>query len=341
MIINELDLSREAAYRKFIDSRADALVYHSLEYRDVLVALSVGRPRYLICEDDSNVIHGILPLFEIEGGRGKVLNSLPYYGSHGGIVASCSEARRRLLGKYNAMATADHVIASTIIANPFNDDDLQDAVFDYVDSRIGQVSDISSSDDHKAVLMSRFHSKTRNAIRKAEKLGVRVTVDNNSMDVLREIHEENMRALGGKAKSALFFQAIVEKFSRDKKYRIYVGWLDGQVAAALLVLFHNEVVEYFTPAVRKEYRESQALSSIILTAMIDASREGFRFWNWGGTWASQKSLHLFKSRWGSEDRPYTYRTKLNDASIKDSTPTQMLEEYPFTYVLPFSELRAG
>lgn len=341
MKVIELQSSSEDAYQSFVNARRDALIYHTLEYRDLLTEITEGVARYFLCEDDKGIVRGILPLFQIDGPHGFVLNSLPYYGSNGGIVSETDAARNALMSKYNDLVAAKGVAASTIIANPFNEDALANASHDYVDSRIGQVSPIDAAADHEDVLMDRFHYKTRNMIRKAIKSGVTVTADNSLIGQLREIHEENMNALGGKPKTPEFFEAMASLFAPRQQYRIYVACLDGKIAAALLLFFHGEVVEYFTPAVRKEYRDSQALSLTIFTAMVDASRAGFRWWNWGGTWSSQESLHRFKSRWGTQDRPYVYRTKVNDSSLIDASSKQLLIDYPYAYVMPFSALRAG
>lgn len=341
MNVIELQLSSENAYRSFVDKRPDALIYHTLEYRNLLAELTQGVARYFVCEDGDGAVRGVLPLFQVDGPNGLILNSLPYYGSNGGIVSDSFAARNALMTKYNELLAAKDVAASTIIANPFNDDALDGASHDYVDSRIGQVSPIDATADHVDVLMERLHYKTRNMIRKASKTGVTVIADNSLVDQLREIHEENMNALGGRPKSPEFFEVMTSVFAPLQQYRIYAAYLNGEIAAALLLLFHGEVVEYFTPAVRKEYRDSQALSLVIFTAMVDASKKGFRWWNWGGTWSSQESLHRFKSRWGTQDRPYVYRTKVNDRSLIDTSATQLLKDYPFVYVMPFSVLRAG
>lgn len=341
MNVVELDKTRDDAYRMFLDKRDDALVYHSLEYRNLLSAVTTGRARYFGCEDESGKLHGVLPMFQVEGCYGTVLNSLPYYGSHGGILADGLDARAALVAHYNELVRQQSIAASTIIANPFNDDDLQDVAHDHVDIRIGQMSRIDVEVDHENELMRRYDTKTRNMIRKAEKVGVTVSSGISYMDDLRLIHEENMIALGGTAKTPKFFAAVSEIFVPTGKCKVYAGVVDGKIAAALLVLFHGKIVEYFTPAVRKEYRNTQALSLVICRAMVDASRDGFLWWNWGGTWSSQSTLHLFKSRWGTQERRYVYRTKVNNNALRSAAAAELLREYPLTYVLPFGALKTG
>ena len=71
-------------------------------------------------------------------------------------------------------------------------------------------------------------------------------------------------------KSRRFFDLVSTHFRPDVDFRVYVTRLDGEAAAAVLVFYFNQVVEYFTPVVRKEHRESQALSAAIFKAMCDS-----------------------------------------------------------------------
>ena len=52
--------------------------------------------------------------------------------------------------------------------------------------------------------MQSFHHKTRNMVRKAEKRGVEVVVDNEAMTFLMDVHQQNMREIGGLAGPAIF-----------------------------------------------------------------------------------------------------------------------------------------
>ena len=110
------------------------------------------------------------------------------------------------------------------------------------------------------------------------------------------------------------------------------------VVAGLLVFYFNRTVEYFTPAVHADHRSTQALPLTVFTAMTDAARRGFRWWNWGGTWESQTGVYRFKRKWGAEDRHYYYHTQLNNTDFLRCTPSEILDAYPNFFVLPFSAL---
>ncbi len=73
--------------------------------------------------------------------------------------------------------------------------------------------------------------------------------------------------------------------------------------------------------------------------MADASRRGFEWWNWGGTWESQVGVYRFKKKWGADERRYDYHIQLNDASVLSWPREKILETFPNFYVAPFSALK--
>jgi lipid II:glycine glycyltransferase (peptidoglycan interpeptide bridge formation enzyme) len=207
-----------------------------------------------------------------------------------------------------------------------------------LDERIGQLTPLPSAGDVDATLLQSFHYKTRNMIRKAEKLGVKVEVDNDAMSFLLKVHEENMREIGGLAKSQRFFDLLPQHFRSGNDYRLYVARLDGEPVAAVLVFFYNRTAEYYTPVVLKEHRNSQALSAAIFRAMCDAATQGYLWWNWGGTWLSQDGVYRFKSRWGTKDLSYRYYTCVHNPAILKVGRAELLAAYPSFYTVPFSVL---
>jgi lipid II:glycine glycyltransferase (peptidoglycan interpeptide bridge formation enzyme) len=122
-------------------------------------------------------------------------------------------------------------------------------------------------------------------------------------------------------------------------WSVYIGTHDGQPIAALLVFYFNGTAEYFTPVIISEHRNTQALALVIYEAMKDAvSLKKCKYWNWGGTWLSQRGVYDFKKRWGTSDYPYYYYTKLFNEGVRFSSKEALLKNYPGFFVLPFSEL---
>ena len=350
--IKELIAETEEEYEALLSDVPTSLLYHSLQFRNFLRTLLTGaKDRYLLAYMDDQLV-AALPSFVKPGPFGTVVNSLPFYGSNGSVVAreGCSaEVSGALLEAFDRLCLEENAITSTVVDNPL---DPNDGLFNYkadlFDERIGQLTRLPHDARPNEVedrLMSSFHVKTRNLVRKGTKSHFEVGHDNskNTMRQLHELHESNMQAIGVSAKSWKVFQSVRQSFEYDKQYRVYTASKNGITAASLLVFFCNKTAEYFTPVIHPAYRSEQPLSCLIFLAMQDAVAKGCRWWNWGGTWLSQDGVYHFKSRWGTQDFRYRYfvRTHTDTGELFKRSKSELLEAYPYFYVTPFNSLEAA
>lgn len=329
----------QIAYDNFVANQSHALLYHSRKYIDFLIALLDCEQTTLLAIDENEQITGVLPLLAKNGALGKVINSLPYYGSNGGCLSTDINSKNALIAHYQTILNNKAIAATTIIENPFDLMDTTTLQHDFTDERIGQFTPIDYEINHASQLMDSFHYKTRNMIRKAEKLGIEINIENDQFGFVQQVHSENMLEIGGQSKSTKFFELIPEFFQAEKDYKIHIARLNGESVAAVLSFYFNKTVEYYTPVIRKEYRETQALSLAIFSAMTQASQQNYHWWNWGGTWLSQEGVYRFKKRWGTKDFPYRYFTHLRNHDFLKLTPEKILAEYSSFYTLPFSSLK--
>jgi hypothetical protein len=336
-----LSAERQSDYDRFLIQCESSLIYHSTAYCDFLQKLAGGMPNYLLALDQNNEICGALPLFFKQGRYGTICNSLPFFGSIGGVVGNNAQARTALLTRYREVIAQPDIATATIIENPLETRGNNDIVHDVTDWRIGQVTPLDGEGAPADRLMAAFHQKTRNMIRKAEKSAITVDIDESAYGFLEGIHKENIGALGGMVKPPAFFELVQERFVAGSHRRLYVARQDGEMIAAALMLYFNETVEYFIPVIRSEFRQLQPLSLIIYRAMIDASNDGYRWWNWGGTWPSQEGVYRFKKRWGTEDRNYKYYTRINNRGLLTLSREEILREYPWYFVVPFDALQTA
>ncbi len=353
--IDILDESQEEAYRDFQTSSPTMLVSVSLPYRSFLKKVMSGsRDLYLTARQGGRIV-GALPSFLVESpNHGRVLNSLPFFGTPGGVFVSKKanepeKVRRDLVRAFDEIARGYSVLTSTLIANPLESEGShydQYASYDLLDRRIGQFIrlhwNLKDPEEIQKALMKSFHPYARRNVRKALKSGVE-TLHDGSMEVLRElseIHKENMAAIGGRAKPWSVFQAIFQTFTYDTDYRVYVAQKDGATIAALLLFFWNRTTEYFVPVTRLAFRELQPMSLLVYLAMQEAVKRRCLFWNWGGTWLSQSGVYRFKSRFGTTDNEYRYYVKVYDDRVFQQSKESLLESFPYCYVLPFDRLTA-
>lgn len=340
MKIEILTKEKYSAYESFLSKHKASMIYYSIKFKCFLEKLTKSEARYFIALDEEEIIQGILPLIIKDGSFGKVINSLPYYGSNGGILAKTQEASEVLIKKYIEILNSGEYSAATLIENPLDKSYSYNKIpSDQTDYRIGQLTNIRGSFQDLEHLMIIFDSKTRNVIRKAIKSDVKVTIENNLFGFLQKTHVENIESIGGLAKDDSFFHNVKEYFEAGVDYNIYVARLNDTPIAAVLVFYYGKVVEYYTPVIVKEFRSYQPLSLIIATAMFEANKVGFECWNWGGTWQSQDGVYDFKSKWGTIDINYTYHISIYNNDFYKCSKAELLKEYSGFYVLPFSLLK--
>lgn len=322
--------------------KKDALFYVSLKYKDFLEKLLDDESYYLIAIDNKEIV-GILPLFIRRNAEmGNVMNSLPFYGSNGGIIADNDDVRHVLLNNYYDMADREKCVSTTIINSPFDknvDWYEENIAYDYRDQRIGQITFLpDKSDNIEEELLGLYHNMVRRCIKKAQKNEISVGIDNSmeAFSFLYDTHVDNMNRIGGLSKDKKFFDLIPDSFEAGKDYNIYTAKISNKRIAALLIFYYNSTVEYFTPVTLDEYRTYQPLSLIVYQAMQDAVLRGYKKWNWGGTWMTQEGVYDFKRKWGTQDLYYYYYINIYNKKILDVDKSQILSLYKNYYLFPFN-----
>lgn len=337
MKVEELQSEDYSKYEEYVKNHEGGMFYYSLKYLSFIKKLLGCEFIIYAVFDSDQVIQGAFPTMFKGGKYGYVYNSLPFYGSHGGFLTSTLEAEVLLIEKFNSISVSSEVAVNMLVSNP-NFSLSEIPKHNYQDTRIGQLTHIGYKEDIGDSLMASFHSKTRNMIRKSMKSDLMVSIDNSAFDFLEEIHKENMEVIGGQEKSHEFFQLVPEFFEQGTDYDLYIASKEGESIAAMLVFYYKDVVEYYTPVVKAQYRNFQPLSLLIYQAMIDSAGRSFLWWNWGGTWLSQDGVYRFKSRFGAIDKEYKYYVSVSNNNILKAEAQKLLKEYEGFYTVPFDKL---
>ncbi len=334
-----LTAAREPAYASFVAAHPLALISYTLAYRDMLAELLDCEPRYAVALRDGAVV-GVMPLMSLDGERGTVLNSLPYFGSNGGPLVADREAGEALGDWYAGEVAAEGVLAGTVIANPLAQPDVEIEA-DLDDVRVGHVTPLGGDGDAHARISAAIDGSARRNVAKAQRCGICVTIDNDDFDALEDLHRRSMEAIGAQVKTPAFFAAVARHFRAGTDFDLYVAHVDAQPLAALLVFYGATTVDYYVPAASPDHRSEQPMAPILLQAMTDAARRGYANWNWGGSWPAHESLQRFKAKWGGVRREYRYATTLNDRDVLHARPEELRAAYPGFFVVPFSSLIAA
>lgn len=327
-----------AAYEALLADHPDAWLHHSLPYKEFLEDLLGCRSAYWLAWEDERLT-GILPTMSYDGSLGTVVNSLPFFGSHGGPLVASAAAKRALWQRFAEIAAEPGVASATLVGHPLADE-APAFGHHFSDERVGQLTPLDGDGEPADYLWARIADGAHWDIRKAQRSEVSAAVENGRLDFLEQAHRQNMARIGGRPKPAAFFAKLTRHFAADRDWRIYVARLAGEPVAVLLLFYYKNTVEYFMPATLDSARKFQPMALLIWQGMIDAARRGAGLWNWGGTWRSQEGLHRFKRKWGAKDFPYRYFTIINEPRVMNWSASQLLTAYPYFFVLPFDKLNS-
>lgn len=346
-LISSLNSDNKLAYQTFTKRNEHFLWYSSLTYKSFFETYLRQQSKYILVGQGQAII-GCLPLFFSSNLQfGTVINSLPYFGSNGAFlldkglaIDQAKEVAHILLNELHQIIDQENIAAITLVTSPFDDFSneflKEEFSADYKDFRHGQLTPLPVD---KEALMDVFQNPRPRNIRKAIKSGVKVrrATGKNDFDFMAQTHQQNMQKIGGKFKDNRFFD-LVHNGDAGKTFKLFVAELDGKPVSALLLFYFNYTVEYFTPCTLDDYRNLQPSSLLIYEAMKDAIEGGFRYWNWGGTWASQTGVYDFKKKWGAINKEYHYHTRLLNKELLSLTSYEINQAYPNFYTLPYDKL---
>ena len=334
-------------YDGFVSSVKGALVYYASSYLRFLEKVTKGVAYICLARHDGNII-AAMPMIEAERAQsGLIMNSLPFFGGHGSALynreGSPEYEEQLLLPLYEKIANRAEergALSLTIVENPFipfPDDLSSKNELAEIDFRIGQFTPLAPHmADAEDRLMAQCHQKTRNAIRKGRTFidKIEIQQDLSLLPWMQDVHAQSIGGMGGNVKTLDVFQILLSQFPLGDGAQFSVAYANGVPAAALLTLYFGDTVEYFTPVVEEEFKSTQILSALIFETMVAFSKDGFRQWNWGGTWQSQEGVYRFKQRFGATDYPYRYFHK-SSPKIKEFALSSLMEQFPYTYLYKY------
>lgn len=345
MRIAPLPREHWSRYDRLTHSLEGLLPCQGLPWIEMLGDVVGGEQRILGAFEGEELVAALPLSLSEDRGLGRVLNSLPFFGSHGGVIArgeAAAQATPLLLAELDRLAVSEGCVSATVVLSPFTPDvELCRSAFvpDMTDARTGQVTPLPASPEQ---LFDLFSPCKRNNVRRAEALGVRAVEDGSraALDWVREMHDRRMQGIGGLAKPDAFFDWAARGLERGE-LRLLLALADGEPCAGLLLSELNEVTEYLLPATDWDKRQFKGIQLLVHHAMHGAVLRGKKWFNFGGTWGTQNNLYDFKKRFGAVDMPYTYLIRLYDKSLLRRRREELGAAFPFYFALPFDRLETA
>ncbi|WP_374764525.1 GNAT family N-acetyltransferase [Yunchengibacter salinarum] len=299
---------------------------------------------------------GVLPFARREEAIGPLINSMPWFGSLGGCWLkrrADGEIRDALIAAFHQFLKRENVASATLHLPP---EETRRAycrpLSGYVvvpSDRLCQITPLPDPDPPETLderLMATLRGRMRRPVRKALKTGLEATkITANEPDCedhwrrFHTWHKANMDAVGGRHKSLEALTAL-RRTLPEHMAALRVAWREGTPVSYLLTLAYGDRVEYLMPGISAEGRPMQANPFLLWHAMRAAAADGYRFWNWGGTWPNQTALHHFKAGFGAEDHRYMTLALIRDDAVESlaSQMPRLRAAHPDFFIAPDSAI---
>lgn len=326
-------------YDSFLDS-VNSTFFHSSKFLQLLDNL-LNAQSFFIEVKEGNKISGIIPLFIKDTKYGKVLNSLPYFGSYGGILSEKIEVSKLILNELNNFNQENEVLSSVIIEEPFSDNNIYEKFYKFnsTDSRVTQCTILDKSENE---LFNNLEKRVRWSIKKSTKTNIDVKKTDLNEDIISEfyqLHKKNMEDKGGQIKNKDFFQFVKKIFNAEKEYDVFVGYHDDIPISFLLVFYHKKFTEYYMPAQNSDYKNLQTSSKLIWESIKESLNQKKYYYNFGGTPKNNESLYRFKRGWNASDYNYRYFVYRDLERIKEIDLNELKKAYDNFYVFPYDDIQ--
>lgn len=332
---------------RFLASQPGGLIYYSSAYLGMLASLLDAEIR-VVAVYSNDRLTCIMPFAVKSRLNITILNSLPFFGSHGGplldhtmLEGHKTNVLAALVQFLHDYCAENRVDSATMVTNPFGDAESaymsNNLGFEFSLERVGQFNRLPEADtlSREAFVASVEDRRVRGSITKAIRSGVEVTrsEDWDDYTFLLETHEKTMSSKGVPHKDFDFFRYIYGTFPTEMR-QLFVATLNGKKIGALLNLYYNGFVEYFVPVTADDSRVYQPASLLIFESMRQAILDNYKVWNWGGSGDGTGGVYDFKKKWGAEETRYLYLNRIYKSAAPLEAP-EVRDAFRYFFVFPF------
>lgn len=314
--------------------------YQSKNYLNFLEKLLKIKTEFIIAIENKKTI-GVMPFFRKKTKFGVVLNSLPFFGSYGGVISKNIQAKKNIINFLNEYNKENDILSSVIIANPFDSSEIYEKYYEYNEKEQRRIQCIKFNKNSSSEIWNNFEQRVRRSIRKAEKNLVSIKYskpDNNLLDDFYKTHVENISSKNGATKTRDFFKFLKKGFVIGKDYDILTAIYDSEPIAYLLVFYFKSFTEYYMPAYNVDKSDLQGTSLLIWESIKKSLTNNVKYYNFGGTHMEQKSLYNFKKGWGTDDFNYNYYVYGDFNKINELDKNLLKENFENFYVYNYDKL---
>jgi len=299
--------SKPEEYNELMNCNSSTF-YQSSKHLKFLEQILQVNAEFIVARENNELI-GVMPIFCKKSKLGTVINSLPFFGSYGGIISKKMEVKKNILNFINEYNRKNNILASVIISNPFESSEIYDKHYEFVDRVERIIQCVNLNNNSEKNVWEKFEQRVRRSIRKAEKNLVTIEYSEPTKEIVEDFynyHVENISAKHGSIKPKEFFTCVKENFANSKDYDILTAKYESKPIAYLLVFYFKSHTEYYMPAYDIQNSNLQGSSLLIWESIKKSLAMNMKYYNFGGTHRIQDSVYNFKKGWGTNDFNYNY-----------------------------------
>ena len=303
----EVESTREPRWRAFVEGSPEALVYHHPAWVEVLSETYSYAEASLAAIDRDGILRGILPLFRRTGLlSGRRLTSLPHT-PHAGPIGD----RAAIAALLNAAVDVARHEPGVQLQVKSSRSDLAALAPTIVQEPWEPTFVLSLPDDVDALRFgsSRNHTRIKGKVTQAMRKGVGVRRAESDVDLRAwyRLYLATMRRHAVPPRPYRFFDVAWRVLQPIGMMRVLLAEQGSGPSATLVAgsvfLMSNATIIYRFNGSRRDMLNLHPNDAIQWHAIHEASREGYRRYDFGEVEIGNDGLAMFKSKWGAVSEP--------------------------------------
>ena len=293
-----------AAWNGFLFEQGGTPPFSDFRWKKVLEDVFGVEPHFLIAADTEGTVEGVLPVYVTKSLRGR----RRLFSLNRGLIASSPQVEAALINwireRQQKYSWSEAVISSR--QEPLSE-------FGKTSTKSAVILPLSDDLDNT---WTGLRAKSRNMIRKAEKVGLVEEKGFHNLRAFYEIYASRMLSMGVPIYGFSLFKAIAEIFSADAE--LIVAKHGGEIASGIFLIYGSHTAAYPFQATGTRHMGTAATQFLIWKAVESATARGIRTIDMG---ESQPQSPVYKSKinFGGIPEPSYYLTLRGTPQSPQST----------------------
>lgn len=328
MRINVINPSQDSRWDEFVENHALGCVFHHSRWKEVIEeTFPQTKPCYLIAEGANGAVRGCIPIFLVKSWiTGSRLVSLPFSLHCDPLVDSqdvFESLAEAVLRKQRESGSSFTEVRTRFAGNLFGKTD-------FIRFQGYKNHTLSLEPEIEALRKSFHRTCVRQRINRAEQsnLTVKEACSEADMRTFYELHCMTRKKFGMPPQPYRFYQNMWKILHPQKMLGVLIAKYGSQPVSSLLMLKYKQRIHAEYMGTDDKFLQHSPNILLFWKAIQKSKAEGYQFFDFGGSHASNIALINFKRRWGTveEDIPhYNFPdTKGFSAELENSTKYRLL-----------------